>query len=70
MPAFGQTQFKDVGRMVRHLTQTEGDCLLNRNYLILRVWEELDGIEFSPIQRAKILKATPPETITRLLRKK
>jgi len=67
---FGDSKFKDIGHMVRHLLKTEPGCHFDRNFLVTRVWEELDGLKFSNEQKQKIREATPVETITRLLRKK
>ena len=68
MPDFGDTQFKDIRHMIRHLHQEEQLCQLSRNYLILRVWEELDGLKFTDEQKSKVIEATPTETITRMVR--
>ena len=68
MPQFGDSQFKDVGHMVRHLKNTEQECQLNRNYLVLRVWEELNNITFTKEQKEEVKRCVPVETISRMLR--
>ena len=67
MPTFGQTQYKDVSHMVRHLITTDLECQLNRNILIAKVWN-MEGLGLTEEQVRKIGKMIPAESITRELR--